>query len=104
MRRLSTIALAFLLINSAYLAAFPTPTVFYMANVVLHLGVGLALMILALPLARRYPRESGAFLAAGVPALFIAVRGNTIPHQWILWLHIVLAVLAVALIVWRSGR
>ncbi|MBZ5622356.1 MAG: tetratricopeptide repeat protein [Acidobacteriia bacterium] len=104
MRRIPTFALALLILNSIYLAAFPRPTIFYMANVVLHLVIGLGLMALAVPLARRYPRECGMFLAAGVPALFLAVRGNTLPHQWILWLHIALAVTAVAMIAWRSGR
>ncbi|HTS28076.1 MAG TPA: tetratricopeptide repeat protein [Bryobacteraceae bacterium] len=104
MRRFTTVALAFLLVNSAYLAAFPRPTIFYMANVLLHLGVGLVLLALTIPLARRYPREAGAFLAAGLPALFLAVRGNTLPNRWILWLHIWLAILAVVLIALRAAR
>jgi len=95
MRRLILPALALLIVNSGYLAAFPSATVFYMANVVLHLGLGLALMAAAVVLARRYPRECGLFLAAGLPALFLAVRGNTFDHRWILWIHIALALGAV---------
>ncbi len=104
MRRTLSYLLGFLILNAAYLAAFPRPTVFYMANVLLHLGVGLALMAAAAVLARRYPRECGAFLAAGVPALYLAVGGNTLQHRWILMLHIVLAVVAVVLIGWRMGQ
>ncbi|SPF32745.1 Tetratricopeptide TPR_2 repeat protein [Candidatus Sulfopaludibacter sp. SbA4] len=104
MRRYLSIALGFLILNSAYLAAFPRPTVFYMANVLLHLGIGVALMVAAVGLVRRYPRESGAILAAGVPALVLAVAGNTLQHRWILWLHIALAVAAVVVIAARMSQ
>src|SRR5579871_621409 len=98
------IAFAILILNSGYLAAFPSATVFYMANVLLHLGIGLALMVLAIPLVRRYPRETGAFLAAGIPAVLLAIRGNTLSNRPILWMHLLLATLAVMLIAWRAPR
>jgi tetratricopeptide (TPR) repeat protein len=120
MKRLALWGLGLLIVNSAYIAAFPQASVFYMANVVLHLGLGLALMVMAAMLAKRYPRECGAFLLAGVPAIYLAVKGNTMDHRWILWLHIVLAVTVVVLVfllpsrefpsrdregaVWRSRR
>src|SRR5437764_944585 len=88
---------ALLLINSAYIAAFPSATVFYVANVVLHLVLGLGLMAAAAFAIKRYPREGGAFLAAGLPAIYLVIRGNTLDHRWILWLHIALAVAAVVL-------
>src|SRR5882672_8963150 len=93
-------------INGAYLAAFPQASVFYMANVLLHLALGFGLMVVAVFAARRYPRESGAFLLAGLPALYLAVRGNTLDHRWALWLHVLLAIAAVLLIamaLWRSA-
>ena len=34
-----------LLVNTAYVAAFATPSIFYMTNVLIHLGLGLALAI-----------------------------------------------------------
>src|ERR1035437_7062230 len=85
-----------------------------MANVVLHLALGLGFMALAAAMAKRYPRECGAFLMAGLPALYLAIRGNTLEHRWALWLHILLAATAVLLIglrlfqtpaerVWRAG-
>src|SRR5262249_35453275 len=98
MRKVLWIALAVLIVNSGYLAAFPSATVFYVANAVLHLGLGVALAIAAAALAKRYPRECGAFLAAAIPGVFLAVRGNTLDHRWILWLHILLAAAAVVLI------
>jgi Tfp pilus assembly protein PilF len=111
---LRAIAFCLLLVNSGYIAALPRATVFYMANVVLHLALGLGFMALAAAMAKRYPRECGAFLMAGLPALYLAIRGNTLEHRWALWLHILLAATAVLLIglrlfqtpaerVWRAG-
>jgi tetratricopeptide (TPR) repeat protein len=94
----------FLLINSGYIAAYPSATLLYMGNVVAHLAVGLLLMVAALWVVKRYPRESGAFLAAGIPALFLVARGNTLDHRAILWLHIGLGVAAAALVVFRFRR
>src|ERR1035437_2979189 len=69
-----------------------------MGNVLLHLGLGLGLMVLALLWARRHPVECGASLLAGLPALFLTVRGNTMDHRWALWLHILLAVIAAGVV------
>jgi tetratricopeptide (TPR) repeat protein len=104
MRRFAAPALVLLIVSSAYLAAFTQANLFYEANVLLHLGLGLALSVAALYAARRYPRECGAFLAAAVPAIYLVFRGNTLDHRWALWLHILLALAAVALIGWRIFR
>src|SRR6185369_17309958 len=80
------------------IAAFAHPSIFYMANVLLHLGLGLALMIVAALHARRHPVPCIAFLLSGLPAIFLAVRGNTMDHRWALWSHILLAVVAVIII------
>ena len=98
MRRYVAPGLALLVVNAGYLAAFSSATIFYEANVLLHLALGLALCIPAARLARRYPRESGAFLAAAVPAVYLVVAGNTLDHRWVLWLHIALSILAVGFI------
>src|ERR1035441_1634940 len=103
-KRIAGIGLGVLVVNSGYLAAFATPSIFYMGNVVLHLGLGLGLMALAGWWVRRYPWEGGAFLLSGLPALYLAVRGNTLDHRWALWLHILLAVIAVAIIGLRILR
>ncbi|HEY6392564.1 MAG TPA: tetratricopeptide repeat protein [Bryobacteraceae bacterium] len=104
MGKRTTTALAILIVNSAYIAAFPQPTVFYMANVVLHLLLGIGLMVAALVLLRRFRWASVMLLAAGLPAIYLAVRGNTLDHRAILWLHVALAVAAVIAIGLRSGR
>src|ERR1035437_8288105 len=103
-KRIVAIALGVLLVNSAYLVAFAQPSIFYMGNVLLHLGLGLSLMVLAAMWVRQNPWECGAFLLAGLPALYLAVRGNTMDHRWALWSHILLAMLALALIGRRTGR
>ncbi len=97
-RRLALWGLGALILNSGYIAAFPQPNLFYMGMVVLHLCLGLGLMVVAAMLTKHYPRECGAFLLAGLPAIFLAVRGNTLQHQWILWLHILLALTALGLV------
>jgi len=102
--RLPAALFVFLLIDSGYLVAYPAASLFYMGNVLAHLAVGLALMIAAAWAAKRYPRESGAFLAAGLVAVVLVVKGNTLDHRAILWLHIGLGVAAAALVAWRFRR
>src|ERR1035437_6541996 len=103
-KRIVGIGLGVLIVNSAYLAAFAQPSVFYMGNVLLHLGLGLGLMVFAALWAWRYPWECGAFLLSGLPALYLVVRGNTKDHRWALWAHILLTVIAVAIIGLRLFR
>jgi len=91
------IALAVLLINTAYLSALPSPTVFYMANVLLHLVLGLALAAASLVLVRKRPLL-GAFLFSAAIGGYLAIAGNTRSHHWALWLHIVLGFAAVLLL------
>jgi tetratricopeptide (TPR) repeat protein len=91
-------ALVVLLVNSAYLAAFAHASLFYEFNVLLHLGLGLALVGAAIGWARRYPRECGMFLAASVPALYLVFRGNLMEHRWALWAHIGLALVAIVML------
>ena len=96
MIRISAFLLLVLLLNSAYLAAFATPSLFYFVNVVLHMVLGLAL---GLVWARRTIREranasravllSSAVLAAGglcgIAIMVVGAAGRT---RWLLPLHI----------------
>jgi tetratricopeptide (TPR) repeat protein len=104
MRRAALWALVLLAVNGAYLAAFAHATIFYEANVLLHLGLGLALAWPAARYLRRYPIECGTLLATALVALYLAFRGNTYDQRWILLLHIVLAEVALLLIGWRALR
>ncbi len=103
-RRLALLSFILLVATGGYLAAFPSATIFYEANVLLHLGLGIALSIAAVAVARRYPRESGALLVCALPAAYLVVQGNTSDHEKILWAHIAFAGLAALLIVIRFYR
>ena len=92
--RYAGILLVLLLINTAYIAAFASPTIFYMGNVVLHLALGVALGIMLLWLIRRMPWAGSIFLIAALAGVFLAVFGNTTPHRWVLEAHIAVAALA----------
>ena len=98
---------AFLLlaVNGAYLWPHAEPSIFYIANLALHLGLGLVLTGIALGyLVTRFRRmipvarwALACFLASSIPALALLVVGNTQPHRWILHSHIGLALLAFVL-------
>src|SRR5690242_6535935 len=97
MSRRWTLALTLLLVNSAYLAALPSATIFYMANAVLHLCLGLVLALMAVRKLPHWPVLTGAALLG----LFLAVAGNTTPHRWALMAHVAVALLAVAMVLQR---
>ena len=85
-----------LLVNTAYIAAFATPTIFYMTNVLAHLVMGSSLTIgLGLLLGRdaesaAAPGRAGVlFGVAAVLAVYLAIVGNTHDHAWVLRAHIV---------------
>ena len=82
--RYAGVLLVLLLVNTAYIAAFASPTIFYMGNVVLHLALGVALAIMAFWVIRRMPVAGGLFLIAALAGMFLAVRGNTMAHRWVL--------------------
>ena len=98
--------LGVLLLNTAYLAAFASPTVFYFANVVLHMVLGLALAgFFAVQVVRRRfaPMRAGAaalqalagvcavLLLAGTSAgLLIMVAGAAGRWRWLLPVHVAL--------------
>lgn len=102
-----------LVVNSAYLAAFASPTVFYMGNVLIHvvLGVGLsAAFIWALikspGLRRAFPAAAVLFGLALLAGLYLMIRGNVLQNRWAFWAHVVTAGLAVAALapwVWRKA-
>lgn len=84
-----------LLVNTGYIAAFASPTVPYMTNVLFHLGLGLALSIaLAILLSRQKALMRGAgpasalFILSALAGCYLAWVGNLTPNRWILWTHI----------------
>lgn len=94
-----------LLVNTAYIAATASPTVFYMSNVLAHVALGVAAWIAALALLFRDPafrrsRPAQVAVAALTIAVLLAAeifrRGNLVEHRWVLTAHIATAALAVA--------
>ncbi len=93
------------LLNTAYLAAFADPTIFYMANVLAHLGLGLAGAAVwwsafrgAGLLAR------AALLASALAGVWLMRFGNTIPNRPVLLGHIAAGVVFVGIALWWLWR
>jgi tetratricopeptide (TPR) repeat protein len=87
---------AVLILNSLYLAAFATPSIFYVTNVAVHVLGGLAMIVVALLWLRpRLGSWSAAtkiaalLLAAGAAlGIALAVTGATTRYRWLLLTHI----------------
>lgn len=113
--RFVSVGFLVLLVNTAYLAAFASPTIFYMSNVLLHVGLGVALAAgFGVLVAKSAELRRGTFVAAAffaaalvLGALLIA-WGNTTPNRLVLYAHIgaaALGVVALAPYLWRqAGR
>jgi tetratricopeptide (TPR) repeat protein len=87
---------AVLLVNSAYLAAFATPSLFYYTNVALHVVLGVVTLILAVRwLLKRDGRVPASWIAAavllGAGAVLggaLVATGTTTRFRWLLLSHI----------------
>src|SRR5262245_40691878 len=111
--RWTAILFVVLLVNTAYLAAFASPTVFYMSNVLVHLVLGVLLSALFfLLLARRPDLRRGMlpaaalFLVSLLAGLWLAWAGNVLQTRGVFWAHVVSAALGVAVLggwLWRRG-
>src|SRR2546426_344230 len=103
-----------LLVNTAYVAAFATPSIFYMTNVLIHLGLGLALGIGLIFLLRKdstllggAPGALGLFGIALLLGLYLVKAGNITENRWALWSHIGAAGLGLAALIpyiWRWAK
>ena len=103
-----------LLVNTAYIWAFAFPTVFYMTNVLLHLGLGVVLAVVLWPVLKGDADLRGGiryavilFRLSFLAAIGLIVIGNTTDNRWVLWLHEALAVAGVALVIpyaWKQAR
>ncbi len=114
--RLQT-GLAILLLNAVYLYSDDSPSLFYVINVLLHLGLGLLIWVGLLWIARQHFRTVSrtgqlallALVLSGASGVALVLTGNTRPHRWLLDGHIILSVLGVAallgyLVIKRSRR
>ena len=101
-----------LLVNTGYVAAFSSATVFYMTNVLGHVVLGAVLAIALLFVLRRSgllrgaPAAVGFLLLAFVFGAILTYAGNVRDNAWILWSHIAAAALGVAALVpfvWKKA-
>jgi tetratricopeptide (TPR) repeat protein len=101
-----------LLLNTAYIAAFSSATIFYMGNVLAHLALGVVLTVALIFSVRRLNLFGGARLAVAFWVLAFALgallvyAGNVRANAWMLWGHIAAAVVGVAAFVpfvWRKA-
>src|SRR5258706_8969731 len=95
-----------LLVNTAYVAAFATPSIFYMGNVLVHLVLGLVLAIVLIFLLRKdttllsgAPSALGLFGVALLLGLFLVKVGNITENRWAFWAHIASAGLGLAALI-----
>ncbi|HYP14243.1 MAG TPA: tetratricopeptide repeat protein [Bryobacteraceae bacterium] len=106
-RRIAFVVFCLLLVNTAYIAAFADPTVFYMTNVLLHLALGAAALAVCLWAFGFRPQRAGwvlLLIASGLGG-YLVFAGNTFPNRWVLWAHMAagaIAVVAVGLFLWRQ--
>ncbi len=98
--------IAVLLLNAAYVAALPSATIFYVANVLLHVALGIAGAVLLCWQWRRSPKITPLALSALLGG-FLLVKGAVTDNRWALWAHIALAVVGLAMLLpsgrWRAG-
>lgn len=95
-----------LLVNTAYVAAFSSATVFYMANVLFHLVLGVAVSLAVIftirkrkDLLRGAPVALIFFALALIFGVVLTYAGNIYANRWILWSHIVAAAIGVLALV-----
>src|SRR5438128_1726487 len=103
MKRVIAILFLALLLNSAYIAALPSATIFYMANVLLHVALGIVIAVwlggTGLQPVRFY------LIPAGIIGVYLAIAGATTLHRWALWAHIIFAIAgSIALIPYLGRR
>ena len=89
------------LLNAAYVAALPSATIFYIANVVLHLVLGTAAAGWLIWKWRRSGRMV-PLLIASLVGCYLAVVGTTRNHFDALWIHIGFAVVGMMILLPRA--
>src|SRR5439155_9562752 len=110
-KSLASAGLIALLVNTAYVAAFASPTFFYMANVLAHVVLGIVVAVLGFATLVRHrevrPALSAAaalFAIALAVGLYLTVHGNLAGDRSILRLHVAFGALAVAALVPYARR
>ena len=97
MKKLSFCAFLLLLLNSAYLFSFGEPTLFYIFNVLLHVGLGIVLIIPFTIYGYKQFRSVSKLGQVGIIGIalgvisggYLMIVGATTPYRWLLITHIV---------------
>ncbi len=101
-----------LLVNTGYVAAFSSATIFYMTNVLGHvvlgsvLTIGVFFVLQKSGLLRSGKFALGLLLIASIFGAVLTYAGNVHNNAWVLWTHIAAALLGVAALVpfvWRQA-
>jgi len=92
--------IALLLLNAAYVAALPSATIFYVANVLLHVILGLAGVVVLCWQWRRSPKIAVLLIAALLGG-FLVVKGAVTDNRWAVWAHVALGVAGLAILLSR---
>src|SRR5947208_14326135 len=95
MRKWLSVSFLLLLLNAAYIAAFPRPTIFYMGNVLLHVVLGLGVLALALKAQVRRP----VLLISAAFGIFLIFTGATRQYHLALIFHVTTAIAGVAALI-----
>src|SRR5262245_42900447 len=110
-RLIVVVAFALMLVNSAYLAAYATPSLFYFGNLLLHVGLGAVLTIVGAVMLRRARLSLALTIAvpllaaAAATGFYLTAVGALLRNRWLLQIHIATSVLgALGLTVWLLER
>jgi tetratricopeptide (TPR) repeat protein len=104
-----------LLLNASYLAAFADPTLFYFANVLLHVGLGVVLLLAALPLLKRVASSqigsrtswlavALVVAAAAASGIYLVLVGNLTPERPVLVAHVAAGIAGAVLFATAFGN
>ncbi|MBK5291659.1 MAG: tetratricopeptide repeat protein [Acidobacteriia bacterium] len=94
MMRWAAVLFLLLLANTAYIAGLASASIFYMANVLLHVALGVALLPALFWLARRSPAATLLMALSASLGLWLVWAGALQQNRRVLLLHIALALLA----------
>src|SRR5262245_4827994 len=104
-------AFTLLLLNSAYLTAYATPSLFYFVNLVVHVGLGAVLAVIGAWMLRRVRVTSVLLVAVPLLAVgaatgfYLTVVGALTRNRWLVQTHVASAAFgAFVLIVWLMQR
>lgn len=103
----ATVLVLLLLANSIYIWGFPSATLLYMGNVLVHVALGLALIPICAVLlwkVRSWRWPALGLLLSGAVGLYLMVHGNLRIEHPVLVAHIVLAAIAILLFIAVSRR